>query len=52
MKPLFTIHEGEFLVGSHIEKKFRDWNVWIPSKDKGIDFHTSQIFRPPLLFGK
>ena len=41
MKPLFTIHEGEFLVGSHIEKKFRDWNVWIPSKDKGIDFLVS-----------
>ena len=37
MKPLFTIHAGEYLVGSHIEKQFKDWRVWIPSKDTGID---------------
>ena len=41
MKPLFTIHEGEYLVGSHIEKNYPNWHVWIPSKDKGIDFLVS-----------
>ncbi len=37
MKPLFTIHAGEYLVGERIEKNFKEWNVWIPSKDTGID---------------
>ena len=37
MKPLFTIHAGEYLVGSYIEKHFKKYNVWIPSKDTGID---------------
>ncbi len=37
MKPLFTLHAGEYLVGSHIERCYRQWNVWVPSKDTGID---------------
>jgi len=37
MKPLFTIHAGEYLVGSHIEDYYRKWSVWVPSKDTGID---------------
>jgi len=42
MKPIFTVHAGEYLVGSYIEQKLRDknnnkLNVWIPSKDAGID---------------
>ena len=38
MTPLFTIHAGEYLVGSYIESHFRNrLNVWIPSKDTGID---------------
>jgi len=37
MRPLFTVHAGEFLVGEFIEKSFRSLNVWIPSKDTGID---------------
>lgn len=37
MKPLFTIHAGEFVVGDFLERKFRDVNVWVPSKDTGID---------------
>jgi len=37
MKPLFTIHAGEYLVGSYIEKNFKKYNVWVPSKDTGID---------------
>ena len=37
MKPIFTIHAGEYLVGSYIEEKYKKFNVWIPSKDTGID---------------
>lgn len=37
MKPIFTIHAGEYLVGSYIEENYKDFNVWIPSKDTGID---------------
>lgn len=41
MKPLFTIHAGEYLVGSHIEKHFRRVNVWVPSRDTGVDLLVS-----------
>ena len=37
MRPLFTIHAGEFLIGEYIERSFRNTNVWLPSKDSGID---------------
>jgi hypothetical protein len=37
MRPIFTIHAGEFLVGQHIESKFKDKNVWVPTKDRGLD---------------
>ncbi len=37
MRPLFTVHAGEYLVGEFIEKNFPKLNVWIPSKDTGID---------------
>jgi hypothetical protein len=38
MKPIFTIHEGEFLVGDYINRKFgRKYDVWVPTKDIGID---------------
>lgn len=38
MKPLFTIHEGEFLVGEYISRKFKDkCDVYVPVKDRGID---------------
>jgi len=42
MKPIFTIHAGEYLVGSHIEQELRDkngnkFNIWMPTKDTGID---------------
>src|SRR3990172_3398523 len=37
MKPLFTVHAGEYLVGFHIEQTYPRWNVWVPSKDTGID---------------
>ena len=37
MQPMFTVHAGEYLVGSHIEGKFKKYSVWVPSKDTGID---------------
>jgi hypothetical protein len=37
MRPLFTIHAGEYLVGSHIEASFPKLNVWVPTKDTGRD---------------
>lgn len=37
MKPIFTIHAGEYLVATEIEKKYKNINVWVPSKDTGID---------------
>ena len=36
MRPIFTIHAGEFLVGEYIEQKLKK-NVWLPAKDAGID---------------
>ncbi len=43
MRPLFTVHVGEYLVGSHIEQQFKKekLNVWIPSTDTGIDLLVS-----------
>jgi hypothetical protein len=37
MTPIFTVHAGEYLVGTHLERKFPGCRVWIPSKDSGID---------------
>ena len=42
MKPLFTIHGGEYLVGSYVEEHFRRVNVWGPSKDTGVDLLVSE----------
>jgi len=37
MKPLFTVHGGEYLVGSYIEQNYGKAKLWIPSRDTGID---------------
>lgn len=37
MKPIFTIHAGEYLVAATLENKFPDFSIWLPSKDTGID---------------
>jgi len=37
MRPIFSIHAGEYLVGTHIEENYKNLNVWIPAKDTGID---------------
>ena len=36
MRPIFTVHAGEFLVGQHIEREFKK-NIWVPTKDTGVD---------------
>jgi len=41
VKPLFTVHAGEFLVGCEIEKRFPNVNLWLPAKDTGIDLLVS-----------
>lgn len=41
MRPLFTIHAGEFLVGEYIEKHFPALDVWLPTKDTGVDLLVS-----------
>ncbi len=37
MKPIFTIHAGEYLVASHLEENFKEWQIWLPTSDTGID---------------
>jgi len=34
MKPLFTLHAGEYLVGAFIESHFKRLNVWITTYDR------------------
>jgi hypothetical protein len=41
MKPLFSVHAGEYLTGSHIEKRFKNVNLWVPAKDTGVDLLVS-----------
>ncbi len=41
MRPMFTVHAGEYLVGEHIERKHPRWNVWVPSRDTGVDLLVS-----------
>jgi hypothetical protein len=43
MRPLFTVHAGEFLVGEFIEKSYPTLNVWIPAKDTGIDLLVTNM---------
>lgn len=37
MRPIFTVHAGEYIVASEIEKRYKSQRVWIPSKDDGLD---------------
>ena len=37
MTPVFTVHAGEYLVGTHLARIFRGCRIWIPAKDSGID---------------
>jgi len=42
MKPMFTVHIGEYLVGDYIERAYARWNVWVPSKDTGTDLLVTE----------
>jgi len=42
MRPLFTIHAGEYLVGLHVQKHLK-LNAWIPAKDIGIDLLVTDM---------
>lgn len=40
MRPIFTIHAGEFLVADYLERRYAKscgLRVWVPSKDDGTD---------------
>jgi hypothetical protein len=37
MRPIFTVHAGEFLVGAHLEATFKHINIWVPARDTGVD---------------
>ena len=39
MKPIYTLNAGEYFVGSFILEKYKEkeFKVWIPAKDEGID---------------
>jgi len=50
MRPLFTIHTGEFVVGEFIERTHRQLDIWVPAKDTGIDLLiTGNPNRRPVL---
>jgi len=38
MRPIFTIHGGEYLFANEFEKRYPSLKLWIPAKDVGIDF--------------
>jgi len=37
MRPMFSIHAGEFLVGDYVERHYPSLRVWVPSRDTGVD---------------
>ncbi len=37
MRQLFTVHAGEYLVGTEVQCCLRGAHVWLPAKDIGID---------------
>jgi hypothetical protein len=43
MRPLFTVHAGEILVGQYIEQSFKGKNVWVPTKDLGVDLLVTNL---------
>jgi hypothetical protein len=45
MRPLFSVHAGEFLVGNEIERRFPAAGLWMPAKDTGVDFLVTNAAR-------
>lgn len=37
MRPMFTIHAGEFLLSAQLDATFKGINIWVPAKDTGVD---------------
>jgi hypothetical protein len=37
VRPLFTVHAGEYLAGERLEQKFPSCEIWVPAKDTGTD---------------
>ena len=50
MRPMFTVHAGEFLVGDYINREHgKKYEVWVPTKDRGVDLlvtHKKDKHRP------
>ena len=43
---MFTVHEGEFLVGDYINRNLgRKYDVWVPTKDTGVDLPVTPKVR-------
>jgi hypothetical protein len=38
MKPIFTIHGGEYLFANEFKRRFPSLKLWLPVDDEGIDF--------------
>jgi hypothetical protein len=45
MRPIFTIHAGEFIFGAHLEATFKGINIWVPAKDTGVGNRTTVTFQ-------
>lgn len=41
MRPLFTIHAGEYLVALEVERRFPRALLWVPARDTGVDLLVS-----------
>jgi len=41
MRPFFSLHAGEQLVAAHIEQRFRRVQLWVPTRDTGVDLLVS-----------
>jgi hypothetical protein len=57
MRPIFTIHAGEYLVATRIEESFPHLRIWIPSSDTGIDLlvtdaHQNKVASLQVKFSK
>ena len=52
MKPIFTIHEGEFLAGDHINRRLgHKYDAWVPTKDSGVDLLVTRKRRKSTAVG-
>ena len=45
MRPIFTIHAGEFIFGEEVERVAPKARLWMPTKDTGVDFFITGALR-------